>query len=228
MLASYLGNEGFEVLAVHDGASMGQALAETEFDLIVLDVLLPDENGFNIVRELRRSRNTPVILLTGKTEPVDRIVGLELGADDYVCKPFELRELLARIRGLLRRQALAGDAKPNGSAGQVANFAGWTFDPGTRALVSPAGAEVHLTSAEFDLLKILVDNAQRPVSRDQLLNATRSRNWSPTDRSIDISISRLRQKMEKDPKRPSLIKTVRNIGYVLTGAVTLTSGTRPT
>ena len=219
MLATYLGIEGFRVFTAPDGASMRRVLADHGVDLIVLDVLLPDGNGFNLVRELRRTSDTPIILLTGKSEPVDRIVGLELGADDYVCKPFETRELLARIRSVLRRNASRPQAAAAGPADDIAVFAGWAFDPACRQLHAPSGTEVRLTSAEFDLLRALVDNAQRPVSRDHLLKVTQARDWGPNDRSIDISISRLRHKLESDPKRPTLIKTVRNVGYVLTAVV---------
>lgn len=219
MLASYLTSEGFRVQTAPDGASMKMFLADNAVDLIVLDVLLPDGNGFNLVRDLRRTDNTPIILLTGKSEPVDRIVGLELGADDYVCKPFELRELLARIRSVLRRHASQPAGTSKAMTNDVAVFAGWAFDSARRQLLGPSGDEVPLTSAEFDLLRTLVDNALQPVSRDQLLKVTQSRSWGPNDRSIDISISRLRQKLEADPRHPNLIKTVRNVGYVLTAEV---------
>lgn len=222
LLTTYLNREGFRVLSAPNGASMRQALCDNDVDLIVLDVLLPDDNGFNLIRNLRRSHDTPVVLLTGKSESVDRIVGLELGADDYVCKPFELRELLARIRSILRRHARSGQPRTDEAVERVETFAGWSFDQTYRRLNSPSGAEVILTSAEFELLKMLVDSAPKPVSRDQLLKATQSRTWQPDDRSIDISVSRLRKKLEEDPKRPNLIKTVRNVGYVLTGTVTKT------
>ena len=229
LVATYLEQEGFAVLAAPDGTSMRRTLAESSVDLIVLDVRLPDEDGFDLVRELRRTRDTPVILLTGKAAPVDRIVGLELGADDYLAKPFELRELLARIRSVLRRtlssdaQAAPGSA-PGSAPGpggiKVRVFSGWALDPVRRRLFSPDGAEVELTGAEFELLRELVENAQQPISRNQLLNAAQSRDWEPHDRSIDVSISRLRKKLESDPGNPTLIKTIRNVGYILASEVT--------
>lgn len=220
MVATYLEGEGIKVRTAADGASMGHALAESDFDLIVLDVRLPDESGFNLVQELRRTRDTPVILLTGKSEPIDRIVGLELGADDYLGKPFELRELLARIRSVLRRSRGTASASPGAPTDQVKVFAGWALDQVHRQLHSPSGEEVKLTGAEFELLRELVNNPQQPISRNQLLHATQSRDWAPYDRSIDVSISRLRKKLEQDPNQPALIKTIRNVGYILATAVT--------
>ena len=220
LVAAYLTKEGFRVATAPDGTSMRRVLAEDSVDLIVLDVRLPDESGFNLVRDLRRTHDTPVILLTGKSEPVDRIVGLELGADDYLSKPFELRELLARIRSVLRRSQSKPRPSPDAPADQVKVFAGWALDQVHRQLYSPAGVEVELTGAEFELLRELVNNAQRPISRNQLLNAAQSRDGAPYDRSIDVSISRLRKKLEKDPHHPTLIKTIRNVGYVLTSVVT--------
>ena len=221
MLETYLSKEGFEVVAVPDGHAMNEALKANDIDLIVLDVVLPDGSGFNLVRNLRRSSSTPVILLTGKSDSIDRIVGLELGADDYVCKPFELRELLARIRSVLRRHDSATKEPADPITDQVATFDGWTFDEARRQLLSPTGEEVRLTSAEFELLRLLVEAAPNPVSREELLKATQSRNWDPNDRSVDISVSRLRKKLEKNPKHPTLIKSVRNVGYVLTDTVVM-------
>lgn len=222
MIAAYLEREGFGVVAVPDGAAIRRTLAEDSVDLIVLDVRLPDEDGFTLVRDLRRTHDIPVILLTGKSEPIDRILGLELGADDYLSKPFELRELLARIRSVLRRTHAKPRAASEAPAGQVKSFAGWSLDQVLRQLHSPKGVEVELTGAEFELLRELVNNPQSPISRNQLLNAAQSRDWAPHDRSIDVSISRLRKKLEKDPGRPTLIKTIRNVGYILTSEVTST------
>lgn len=219
MLSTYLGKEGFDVLSVPDGNRMNEALQTNSIDLIVLDVVLPDDSGFNLVRDLRRRSSVPVILLTGKSDSIDRIVGLELGADDYVCKPFELRELLARIRSVLRRQGTGVSPSGDAVADFVATFDGWTFDEARRQLLAPTGEEVRLTSAEFELLRLLIESAPNPVSRDQLLKATQARNWGPNDRSVDISVSRLRKKLEKNPKNPTLIKSVRNVGYVLTDTV---------
>ena len=224
LVADYLGEEDFEVLTAPNGAVMRQVLAKAEIDLIVLDVKLPDQDGFSLVRELRKSSDTPVILLTGKADTIDRIVGLEIGADDYVAKPFELRELLARIRSVLRRTQTRATLLPKDDrVPEVKVFAGWLLDEVHRQLFSPAGLEVELTAAEFALLRELVNNPQRPVGRNQLLLKVQSREWSPEDRSIDVSISRLRRKMEADPNRPMLIKTIRNSGYVLASKVSAKS-----
>ena len=219
LVADYLGEEDFRVLTAPDGASMLRILSETDVDLIVLDVKLPDQDGFSLVRELRRTHDTPIILLTGKSDAIDRIIGLEIGADDYLGKPFELRELLARIRSVLRRTRVREIPRPERASQEVKVFAGWALDEVHRQLFSPTGQEVELTAAEFELLRELVNNPQRPVGRSQLLQKVQSREWSPEDRSIDVSISRLRRKLEEDPNRPALIKTIRNMGYVLASTV---------
>lgn len=220
VVSSYLEEEGFRVLTAPNGAAMWQQLDAQPIDLILLDILLPDANGFALVRDLRRSNDIPVILLTGKSESVDKVVGLELGADDYLSKPFELRELLARIRSVWRRYQAAPSSTANHQAAEMKVFAGWALDQPHRRLYSPKGVEVELTSSEFELLRVLVNHPNEPVSRDHLLDATMSRHWTPYDRSIDMSITRLRKKIEKDPQRPMLIRTVRNIGYVLAASVT--------
>jgi DNA-binding response OmpR family regulator len=224
LVASYLEREGYRILTAPDGASMWQDLEAHQVDLIVLDVLLPDADGFGLIRDLRRRRDIPIILLTGKSEAVDRVVGLEIGADDYLCKPFELRELLARVRSVWRRYRSNPPAPVDDRSPEVKVFAGWALDPIQRQLYSPAGVEVELTSGEFDLLRELVNNPKRPMTRDHLLDATQSRDWTPFDRSIDVSIGRLRKKLEIDPAHPTLIKTVRNVGYVLAANVTDENG----
>ncbi len=220
IVTEYLEKEGVRVLGAADGASMWRRLEEHDIDLIVLDVLLPDANGFTLMRDLRRSYDTPVILLTGKSDSIDKIVGLELGADDYLPKPFELRELLARMRSVWRRYQARPHPPADDPPAEVKVFAGWALDQTHRRLYSPKGVEVELTTGEFDLLRELVNHPNRPLSRDQLLDATRSRQWMSYDRSIDVSIGRLRKKLETDPNRPKLIKTIRNVGYVLATNVT--------
>jgi DNA-binding response OmpR family regulator len=220
----YLEREGYRVLTARDGASMWTRLAANDIDLIILDVLLPDANGFALVQDIRKNRDIPIILLTGKAEPVDKVVGLELGADDYLSKPVDLRELLARFRSVLRRCRPTGGPQGDAASGPIKVFSGWTLDQARRELYSPGGEKLELTSSEFDLLCVLVNNAQRPVTRDQMLDATRSRPWTPFDRSIDVSIGRLRKKLEADPGNPALIKTVRNVGYILAASV---SGRKP-
>ena len=218
LICPYLEKAGFQTLSALDASAMRKVLAEEQVDLVVLDLGLPDAEGFALLREFRRSYDLPVVLLTGKSHPVDRVVGLELGADDYIGKPFELRELVARIRSVLRRSKGPAASKPGP---KIKVFDGWRFDEVHRELRSPSRELVELTGAEFELLRELINSAQEPVSRNQLLNAVRARDWMPHDRSIDVSISRLRKKLEQDPAQPALIKTVRNVGYILASTVSL-------
>ncbi len=218
LLARFLARHGFRVETAADGRGLRAVLRDRRVDLVVLDLMLPGEDGLMLCRELRAGSDLPVIMLTAMGEEIDRIVGLEVGADDYVAKPFNPRELLARIRAVLRRtgavsRTQGGEAKP------VLRFAGWQLDPGARTLVDPEGRPVELTSGEFDLLLAFAERPQRVLSRDQLLDLTRGRDAAPFDRSIDVQVSRLRRKIESDPTRPELIKTVRSGGYVFTPAV---------
>jgi len=217
LLSLFLGNHGFRVTSAVDGREMKKALADRAIDLVVLDLMLPGEDGLTLCRDLRARSNTPVIMLTAMGEEVDRIVGLEMGADDYIGKPFNPRELLARIKAVLRR-ATALPEKASGRAasdrGSRLTFAGWGLDLGKRELVSPAGVLVPLKSGEFELLTALVEHPQRVLSRDQLLDLARGREAQPFDRSIDVQVSRLRRKIEDDPREPVLIKTVRGGGYM--------------
>ena len=218
LLAEYLEKNGYRTLVAGDGKAMWKVLDEARIDLIVLDLNLPGEDGLTLCRNLRAKSTLPVIMLTARGEPLDRILGLEMGADDYLAKPFEPRELFARIRSVLRRtQTLP----PNMQApeAQQMRFAGWTMDFTARHLVSPAGVVVALSGAEYRLLKVFLDHANRVLSRDQLLNLTQGRDADPFDRSIDLQISRLRQKLGDDARSPQIIKTVRNEGYVLATAV---------
>jgi len=214
LLAEYLEKNGYRAVTAGDGKAMQKALQDHRIDLIVLDLNLPGEDGLTLCRNLRSHSAIPVIMLTARGEPVDRILGLEMGADDYVPKPCEPRELFARIRSVLRRtQALP----PNMQAGetQQIKFAGWTMDVTARHLINPSGVVVALSGAEYRLLKIFLDHANRVLSRDHLLNLTQGRDADPFDRSIDLQISRLRQKLGDDARSPQIIKTVRNEGYVL-------------
>lgn len=214
LLAEYLEKNGYKALTAADGKAMWKALDENRVDLIVLDLNLPGEDGLTLCRNLRTRSNMPVIMLTARGEPLDRILGLEMGADDYLPKPFEPRELFARIRSVLRRtQSLPPNLQD--SEPQQARFAGWTMDFTARHLINPEGIVVALSGAEFRLLKIFVEHANRVLSRDQLLNLTQGRDADPFDRSIDLQISRLRQKLGDDARSPQIIKTVRNEGYVL-------------
>ena len=223
MLAEYLGDEGFEVSLAENGEQLRATMAAAEIDLVLLDQVIPGEDGLTLLRHLRRHSSVPVIMITGKGEMLDRIVGLEVGADDYIAKPFHLREVLARIRAVLRRSVPASspDAEIAGSdteAGPLA-FAGWTLDPRRRELRNARGEEVELTTGEFNLLLVFVRAPNRPLNRDQLMDKLRGRDWSPFDRSIDTQVGRLRKKIEADPKNPALIKTVRGVGYVFTPEV---------
>jgi two-component system, OmpR family, response regulator len=218
LLAEYLEKNGFKAVTAADGKAMWKVLDEARIDLIVLDLNLPGDDGLTLCRNLRARSNIPVIMLTARGEPLDRILGLEMGADDYVPKPFEPRELFARIRSVLRRtQALPPNMQS--SAPQQMHFAGWTMDFTARHLINPEGVVVALSGAEFRLLKIFLDHANRVLSRDQLLNLTQGRDADPFDRSIDLQISRLRQKLGEDARSPQIIKTVRNEGYVLATTV---------
>jgi two-component system OmpR family response regulator len=218
LLAEYLERHDYKALTAADGKAMWKALDTNRIDLIVLDLNLPGDDGLTLCRNLRTRSDIPVIMLTARSEPLDRILGLEMGADDYLPKPFEPRELFARIRSVLRRTR----ALPNTQADilRLAHFAGWTMDYTARHLVNPDGVVIALSGAEFRLMKIFIDHANRVLSRDQLLNLTAGRDADPFDRSIDLQISRLRQKLGEDARSPQIIKTVRNEGYVLATTVT--------
>jgi two-component system, OmpR family, response regulator len=219
MLAEALSASGFAARAVTSAENMDRLLEREHVDLIVLDVMLPGEDGFSICRRLRSSSAIPIIMLTALGEPVDRIVGLEIGADDYVTKPFHSRELVARIRALLRRCRSAGAVHPDSM--RSLRFLGWRIDPVERQLHNPEGVRVSTTSAEFDLLLAFCRNPKRILSREQLLDLTHGGIAGPIERSIDVHISRIRQKVEPDPRDPTLIKTVRLGGYIFTATVEL-------
>ena len=222
MLTRYLESEGFRITQAADGTAMRACLGCHQIDLVILDVMMPKEDGFTLTREIRADSAVPIILVTGKGEVVDRVVGLEIGADDYIAKPFHLREVLARIRTVLRR---SGSDKTSGSvpageaAGQVLRFAGWQLDLTAMALTDPQGTPVPLTSGEFNLLSALAKAPNRPLNRDQIMDLIHGRAWSPFDRSIDTQIGRLRKKIEHDPGNPTIIKTVRGVGYLFAAKV---------
>jgi two-component system OmpR family response regulator len=219
LLSEYLSDNGFRSVEAADGVAMWKTLESTgRVDLIVLDLMMPGEDGLALCRKLRANSNVPVIMLTARGQPIDRIVGLEMGADDYLAKPFEPRELLARIRSVLRRTDALPPKQDDGEATRM-RFAGWTLDLVARHLVNPDGVVVVLSGAEFRLLRIFLEHAKRVLSRDQLLNLTQGRDADPFERSIDLQVSRVRQKLGEDARDPQLIKTVRNEGYVLTADV---------
>jgi DNA-binding response OmpR family regulator len=218
VVQDYLSGEGYRVSTAHDGAGMRRVFAHSSVDLVILDLMLPGEDGLTLARSLRDESNVGIIILTGRGETVDRIIGLEMGADDYLPKPFHLRELLARVKSVLRRaSSRAADRAP--AAPSKARFAGWNLDLSSRELFSPAGTEVRLTTGEFDLLAAFVNNANQVLTRDRLLDLARNREAGPFDRTIDVQVGRLRRKLEDDPQRPSMIKTVRGTGYIFTPTV---------
>jgi len=219
VVQEYLTGEGFRVSTAHDGAGMRRVLSQSPADLVILDLMLPGEDGLTLARSLRSQSAIGIIILTGRGETVDRIIGLEMGADDYLPKPFHLRELLARVKSVLRRvQSRIGEGAPQ-PARSRARFAGWSLDLSSRELTSPAGEAVRLTTGEFDLLAAFVSNANQVLSRDRLLDLARNREAGPFDRTIDVQVGRLRRKLEDDPQNPTLIKTVRGSGYIFTPTV---------
>jgi two-component system phosphate regulon response regulator OmpR len=223
MLAEYLGTHGYAVAVAGDGATMRAALALAVPDVVLLDVNLPGEDGLTLARFLRERHDVGIVMVTGAADVVDRVAGLEVGADDYVTKPFDLRELRARIKSVMRRlqerpgaapaPAVPAAAAPVAAPGRVRVGAS-SLDLASRALFDADGAEVPLTAMEFDLLRVFVERPRQVLSRDQLLTLTRNREWEPFDRSIDIRIARLRRKIEADPERPQVIRTVRGAGYM--------------
>ncbi|MDR3437758.1 response regulator [Telmatospirillum sp.] len=217
LLARFLVKHGLRVSTAKDGPEMMKSLDAAAIDLVVLDLMLPGEDGLSLCRRLRTTSTLPVIMLTAMGDDTDRIVGLEMGADDYLPKPFSPRELLARIKAVLRRvQTLPASAAP---IGETLRFDGWCLEMGPRRLLAPDGAEVELSTGEYELLLAFATHPRRVLSRDQLLDLARGRSAAPFDRSIDIQVMRLRRKVEADPKEPKLIKTVRGGGYVFAAEV---------
>ncbi len=214
LLGEYLEKNGCKATVVADGKGMWAALARGKVDLIVLDVMLPGEDGLALCRKLRAHSDTPVIMLTARGEETDRVVGLEIGADDYLAKPFSARELLARIKSVLRRyRSLPRNLRPEEVRAFV--FAGWRLDTVSRHLVSPAEVVTSLSGAELRLLRVFLEHPNHVLSRDQLMMFLHGREAEPFDRSIDNQVSRLRHRLEDDPADPQIIKTVRGEGYVL-------------
>jgi two-component system, OmpR family, response regulator len=218
LLVNYLLRNGCDAVPAANGREMWQMLERHAVDLVVLDLLLPDADGLALCRDLRAKSNLPVLMLTARGEETDRIVGIEMGADDYLVKPFSPRELLARIKGILRRtRSLPPNLRPE--VQRCLLFAGWKLDTATRVLTSPAGVATPLSGAEFRLLRILLDHPNRVLNRDQLVELIHGREAEPYDRAIDVQVSRLRQRLQDDGREARLIKTVRGEGYVLAAAV---------
>lgn len=216
LLADYLTRNGFRVTGVADGRGFWAALEQGPVDLVILDLMLPGDDGLVLCRNLRARSPIPIIMLTARGDDTDRIVGLEMGADDYLPKPFNPRELLARINSILRR-ARSAPAEPGET--RRFHFAGWTLDVDARQLVAPDGVLSPLGSSEYRLLRVFLEHPQRVLNRDQLLDWTQGREAAPFDRSIDVQVSRLRRRLRDDPREAALIKTVRNEGYLLAAPV---------
>ena len=215
MLTRYFEQEGYRISVAADGLAMRAQLNDS-VDVILLDVVMPGEDGLTLAREIRATSDVGIIMLTGRDDVLDRVVGLEIGADDYIAKPFHLREVLARVKSVLRRR----EPPPRPSVtDEVIRFEGWRLDIAHRRLVSPTGEDVGLTTGEFDLLAALARHPGRVFGREALMDLTRGRSFGAFDRSIDAQVARLRKKVEADPKNPILVKSVRNVGYVFTGKV---------
>jgi two-component system phosphate regulon response regulator OmpR len=219
MLVRYFEDNGYRVTAVGNGAAMRSELTKAPYAAIFLDLVLPNgENGLELLKELRSASDVPVLMLTGQDDVTDKVVGLEVGADDYIAKPFHLRELLARLRTVLRRRSVTGPtSSARISVDDVLQFDGWRLDVARRRLTAPTGDDVPLTTGEFDMLLVFARNPGRVLTRDTLMDQTRNRSLEAFDRVIDAQIVRLRKKIEADPKEPALIQSVRGVGYVFTG-----------
>ena len=217
LVSRYLGGKGFRASIAADAEQLRESLAREPVDLILLDLGLPDQDGLLLLRDLQDHWRGPVIVISGRGASVERVVGLELGADDYVTKPFELRELLARIRSVLRRVALEGAP---GASTREYRFDGMRLEPDSRRLIDRQGREIALTGGEYELLLAMLSRPNQVLSRDQLMNCTHGRESGPFDRAIDVQVGRLRRKVEIDVAHPRLIQSVRGAGYVLAATVT--------
>jgi two-component system, OmpR family, response regulator len=225
MLRRYLVEEGFRISEAADGGAMRAALDAERVDLVLLDLMMPGEDGLSLARQVRQRSDIPIIMLTGKGDLIDRVAGLEAGADDYIAKPFHLREVLARIRTVLRRgRAAAAPSAPaeaaSADAKETLAFQGWRLDLVRRELRRSDGDLVPLTTGEFELLRVFAGHPNRVLARDQLMNLVKGQEWAAYDRAVDAQVVRLRRKIEVDPANPALIKTVRGAGYVFATSVT--------
>lgn len=209
--------EGYRVSEAAGGAEAERAVAGDPPDLVTLDISLPDIDGLAVARDIRSRSDVPIIMVTGKSETIDRVVGLELGADDYISKPFHLREVLARVRAVLRRSEARSEEVGRGGDRYV--FEGWRIDLQKRSLTTPEGRDCPLTTAELNLLEVFVLHPNRVLSRDQIMDLMKGQSWTPLDRSIDNLVAKLRRKIEPDPDSPELVKTVRGLGYLFTPRV---------
>jgi DNA-binding response OmpR family regulator len=219
MLIRYFEDEGYLVSTAGDGTEMKVQLRQKEIDIILLDLSLPGgQDGLDLAREVRSHSDVPIMMLTGRDDVVDRIIGIEIGADDYIAKPFHLREVHARLKSILRRRQ-PGTSKPEANEDKIIRFEGWSLNLSRRQLLAPDASEVDLTTGEFDMLAAFLQNAGRVLTRDFLMDSTRGRQLEAFDRTIDAQIVRLRRKIEADASNPQLIKAVRGVGYIFTGKI---------
>ena len=219
VLARSLGANGYQVTALESGAGIEDVMSASHVDLVIIDIGLPDIDGLTITQQIRRYSDVGIIIVSGRGDLADRVVGLEIGADDYVTKPFEPREILARVRSVLRRGRRQEPAAPQTKGHQTYTFGEWELDATSQALQDTAGRPIPLTSGEFKLLEAMVTRANRVLSRDQLMDACYGNNSPAFDRSIDVCIGRLRKKLHDDPRNPAIIRTVRNGGYIFSAKV---------
>jgi two-component system phosphate regulon response regulator OmpR len=214
-LSEYLGDKGYTVTPANAGPALRALMDSQPVDIVILDIRMPGEDGLSLARYLREHFNIAIIMLTGSSEIIDRVIGLEIGADDYIAKPVDLRELLARVKAVLRRTSVRGRIGQQADAqDQSVPFGNCRFFPEAHKLFNPDGAEIAITPMEFQLLKVFAEHRGRVLNRDQLLELAHDQGWEPFDRSIDIRVSRLRKKIEADASKPEVIKTVRGVGYV--------------
>ena len=218
-IAEYLRLEGYRTSIAHDGTTMHRLMSQVRFDLVLLDLMFPTDDGLAMARSLRGGSDVGILIMTGRGEVVDRIVGLEMGADDYLVKPFHLAELLARVKSVTRRMSRHQTATGGTTDRSQVRFAGWSLGLASRDLRSTSGAEVRLTAGEFELLNTFVTHPNRLLSRDQLSELLHNRTTDPFDRTIDMQVARLRRKLADDPQNPGIIKTVRGAGYIFTAPV---------
>ena len=216
LVQRFVETSGFDFICAHTTKDALDLLQDNTVSIILLDIMLPDSDGFTLAKEIRKLSSTPIIFLSARAEIEDKVNGLEIGADDYITKPFEAKELIARINTVLRRSQAPTAVD---TSNKLANFAGWSLNFLKQTLTSPEGNDVTITSTEYILLSKLINQSNHIIRREDILNILSGREWSPMDRSADMAISKLRKKIEKDPRRPEIIKTIRNKGYQLTTAV---------